>query len=182
MRVHHNTVKKATAHGLVFAIDNDEAFVFRAADDGKPGATALAAAKDPKEALELALAKLNGGSKSKRKRTAKKRRQVEDEGDDEGEGDEGKTIVKRKYRSQYRPFKMTCGDSIADRVREEFMTKQDPDTKKPKLDWPKFKAFAKANGCWIPDYDKVNHGIARMSVVNRLRKKIKAKVTIIWNV
>lgn len=191
MRVHHNTLKKATALGLVFAFHNGEAYVFRATDD-QPQAKALSVAKDPKDALDLALLELNGAAKPKRKRVAKPKDEDDDSDPsddelDEGEGDEseegeeeGKTIVKAKYRKKYKSFKMTCGDSLAKRVREEFMTKKDPDTKRMKLDWTRFVQFAKQNGCWHPDYAKVNHGIARMSVINRLRRKIKAKETVIW--
>ena len=96
--------------------------------------------------------------------------------------DEGKSVVKRKYKTAYKPNKNTCGDAVTKQVRTEFMTKKDPDTKKLLLDWSKFVRFAKNNDCWTDTYGQLNHGLARMSVVNRLRARINKKLEIKWAV
>lgn len=96
--------------------------------------------------------------------------------------DEGASVVKRKYKNAYRPHKMTCGDALSQQIRKEFMTVKDPDTKKLKIDWKRFTAFAQANGCWSEDYRKLNKGMRRMNVVNRLRARIARKEEVKWAV
>ncbi len=98
------------------------------------------------------------------------------------DGDEdGASVVKAKYKKAYRPHRMTCGDALSQQIRKEFMTIKDPDTKKLKLDWKRFAAFAKANGCWSEDYLKLNKGMRRMNIVNRLRAKINDDHKVIWS-
>ncbi len=48
-------------------------------------------------------------------------------------------------------------------------------------DRAKLKHFAQANGCWTEAYDKLpNPGLVRMSVVNRLRAKVKHGHKVVW--
>ena len=195
MRVHHNTTKRAVRAGIELVIDGD---MVNAIHNGRT----LARHADPKEALETALRELNGGTAPKRvRKPSKARKSVDaDEGDEDGEfdgeeagdeegeegdesdADQGKSIVKQKYRKKYQPHKHTCGDSLTQQIRKEFMTKIDPDTKKAKFDFARFVRFAKANGVWVPAYGSLNHGMARMNVANRLRAKIRKKAEIDWNV
>ncbi len=184
MKIHHATAKKAKANGLVIAgpWENGDFQVSSLA-----GGNVLATAKDPKDALDLALleikpvklrpSKAKSAAKPKRR---KARKQADDDDGEEGDEPEVKSVVKPKYKTKYRPHKMTCGDALAQQVRAEFMSKDDPDTGKKRLDWPRFKAFARNNGCWSDSYAGINHGLARMSVVNRLRKLIRNKVAIKW--
>lgn len=205
-KIHHNTAKKAQAHGIALGVVNTNGFEQCAAVHVNTGRR-LAVATDPKDALDLAIAALKDEQpKAPRKaRAAKPRRVVEGAGDegagDEGDGDaedaeglsdeelglddedaedDSHSVVKPKYRTKYRPHKMTNGDDLAQLIRKQFMTRKDPDTNKLLLDWPKFRAFAAANGCWQANYGRVNHGLARMSVVNRLRAKVRKGHKIVW--
>jgi hypothetical protein len=199
MKIHHQTTKRAVRAGIELVIDGD---MVNAVHNGRT----LARSEDPKAALETALRELNGGAAPKRARKAKapkSRPSHEDDAGDEGEFDddaegdedgedegeaegdekgEGKSVVKRKYRTKYRPYKHTCGDSLTQQIAKEFMTKADPDSKKPKFDWARFVRFAKENDCWVGAYAQLNHGLARMNVANRLRAKIRKEVEINWNV
>jgi hypothetical protein len=197
MKVHHNTLKRAIRAGIELVVDGD--MVNAVTHEGK----VLARHADPKEALETALRELNGGAAPKRVRKSKapKPSHEDDAGDedegsedelsdeelglDEGEGDEEKeshSVVKPKYRKKYRPHRHTCGDGLTRQIAEAFMTKLDPDSKKPKIDWPRFVKFAKANDCWVGAYASLNHGMARMNVANRLRARVKKGEEIIWNI
>lgn len=198
MKIHHNTLKKAKAHGI--SLEEDEAgYAARSADPSRTGLQmgyTMARAKDPKDALDLALRELAADAKAKvvklKPKKAKTRRSsdvepddadnFDDEGEDEEEGDEGKSVIKRKYKMKYRPHKMTCGDGLAKQIRSEFMTLKDPDTRKPRLDWKRFTAFAKLNGCWSDGYSKLNAGMKRMNIVNRLRARAEAGDEIKWSV
>jgi hypothetical protein len=189
--IHHNTIKKATKLGLTFAPQGIGDGNFSVLKDGKVLTTAV----DPKDALDLAilaLQQLDGARnkspkpKAKRKAPAKKKtkpaRDDEDIGDD-GDPEEGNdtSVVKRKYRMKYKPHKMTCGDDITREVREHYMTKVDPDTKKKRYNWDKFIEFAKRNDCWDHAYLKLNKGMRRMNIVNRLRAKVvRDKYEIVW--
>lgn len=195
MRIHHATTKKAVRAGIeLVEVDG----LINANYQGRT----LARSEDPKDALETALRELNGGAAPKRTRKpskAKARKSVDaDEGDEDGEfdgeeagdeegdesdADQGKSVVKSKYRKKYQPHKATCGDSLTKQIAREFHTKVDPDSKKPVFNWARFVRFAKANDVWVPAYNSLkNHGLARMSVANRLRAKIRKKVEIDWNV
>lgn len=193
MKIHHNTTKRAVRAGIELVIDGDMVNAIR-------NGVTLARHTDPKEALETALRELNGGTAPKRiRKPAKARKSVDaDEGDEDGEfdgeeagdeegdesdADQGKSVVKSKYRKKYQPHKATCGDSLTKQIAREFHTKVDPDSKKPVFNWARFVRFAKANDVWVPAYNSLkNHGLARMSVANRLRAKIRKKVEIDWNV
>lgn len=190
MKIHHNTLKRAAAHGLTFSDDN--------ATEGKPFAvfkdgTKLAEAATAKDALDLAVlelapAKPTKAKASKPKKPAKRKTKKsaeyedgDDEQDPDGE-DEGsnKSVIKAKYKTKYRSHKMTCGDTLAKQVREAFMTQKDPDTGKPRLDFARFVKFAQANDVWVEGYrslknrhGKRNNGMIRMNVINRLRAKLR---------
>src|SRR4249919_1185515 len=146
MKIHHNTVKRAARAGIQLVVTDDMVEAVHA-ERG-----VLARCADPKDALDLALRELNGGSAPKRTRKAKSPKKVREDSDDgdDGEGDEGEdelsdeelgldgeegedeketaSVVKPKYRQKYRPHKHTCGDSLTQQIRREFMTKIDPDS------------------------------------------------------
>jgi len=42
-----------------------------------------------------------------------------------------------------------------------------------RIDLTKLRRFALANDCWNPEYMKLNPGMQRMNVVNRLRAKVR---------
>lgn len=88
------------------------------------------------------------------------------------EGEDGRSVVKKKYKVRYKPTKNSCGDTIANDVRA-YVQYKDETTKKMVTDVDKLVKFAKANGCWDPNYQGLNNGMVRMNVINRLRGKIR---------
>lgn len=97
------------------------------------------------------------------------------------DGDEdGASVVKRVYKTRYKPHKAKCGDEISKLISAHVMSK-DPETKKMVMDQPKLARFAKANGCWDPNYLKLNGGMQRMNIANRIRGKVRRdKHEIVW--
>lgn len=180
--IHHNTLKRAAAHGLTVQVgEGTDANRFVALKDG-----AIVAVHDTaKDALEAAI---KGGfgvktqtapkspAKPKKARKAIPRRDEDDEDDDEEAGDEddgeGKSVVKRKYKKKYRPFKQRCGDDLS-RELSEFLSVEDEETGEKRVGLQELRVFAKANGVWQPAYSQMNVGMARMNVANRLRGKIR---------
>lgn len=111
---------------------------------------------------------------------------------DDGEADdgevsdaaaEGRSVVKRKYKTQYKPFRMTCGDDLSSLVSAHIKIPAKVDGKSVKrIDEDKLYRFAVANGVWNPIYGALNVGMRRMNIANRLRKLIKddPDFTIAW--
>lgn len=96
------------------------------------------------------------------------------------DAEDGKSVVKKKYKVRYKPTKNSCGDTIANDVRA-YVQYKDETTKKMVTDVDKLVKFAKANGCWDPNYQGLNNGMVRMNVINRLRGKIRRdKHEIVW--
>lgn len=101
------------------------------------------------------------------------------EGDDEEEADEGKSVVKKRYKSAYRPFRSTCGDELAQLVTKHLQVKTEDGVR---MDRAKLVRFAKANGVWEDGYKHLNNGLARMAVLNRIRAKVRREsYEIAWN-
>lgn len=99
-----------------------------------------------------------------------------DEQNDE-EPSEGRSVVKRTYKTRYKPFKSTCGDELAALVRRHLEVKTEDGLR---IDPVKLRTFAAANDCWQDRYDSLNVGMRRMNVVNRLRAKVKKGHDIVW--
>lgn len=207
MKIHHNTIKKAKAHGIVLTVEDNEVI---ASKDG----VRLASHMSGTVALQTAIDKLSKSGdlplapkSAKAPKAAKSKKQSaaevaardagwtgkggnfsnvdEDNASDaknwaalcaeqeiEVEGnDEGKSIVKRKYRAMYRPHHNTNGDELAQLMREHLEYVDESD--EIKIDAALLKRFAQANECWMPEYSKLNVGQQRMNVGNRLRAKVR---------
>lgn len=117
---------------------------------------------------------------------------TDDEQDEDSDADQSKSIVKAKYKAKYKPTKDKCGDSLSFEINE-FVTVEDEETGEKKVSKKLLRAFAEANGCWVPSYGSLvsrtggwNAGMARMNVANRLRAKIRqaakaeTKFEIVW--
>lgn len=106
----------------------------------------------------------------------------DEEGDDEegkeSETGEGKSVVKKKYKTEYKPHKMTCGDDFAARVTSYITVPHKG--KKTRIDAQKLRALAEANDCWDDRYAGLNPGMQRMNVGNRLRNRFNKKQEIRW--
>lgn len=92
----------------------------------------------------------------------------------EGEENNGRSVVKKKYKRAYKPFKGKCGDTLADKITAHVMFKPEGESKF-RTDADKLVRFAKANGVWDPEYKGRNNGLVRMSVRNRLQGKLNRK-------
>lgn len=104
----------------------------------------------------------------------------EGEGSEDEETSEGKSVVKRKYKRAYRPFKQTCGDDISKLISKHLLVKDD-ETGEMKIDEKKLVRFAKLNDAWVDSYKDLNVGMRRMNVANRIRAKVKRDdYKIVW--
>lgn len=100
--------------------------------------------------------------------------------DDEDEEDNGKSMVKKRYKRAYRPHKMTCGDEISSLLTAHVRVKTEDGWR---VDRKKLVRFAKANGVWDERYDLLNIGSIRMNIGNRIRGLINKNpdYQIVWN-
>lgn len=188
MKIHHNTAKKAKKAGIELVVYEN---TIDAIKDGK----VLASGMFGNKVLEEAIAKLEAKApKAPKAPKAKKARKPRDEDgdeegsedeaeevteDEEGEGEEGgKSVVKKVYKTRYKPFKMTCGDDLSQLISKHVKVKNEDG--KLRIDAKVLKAFARANGVWDPNYENLNIGMRRMNIANRLRAKVKAGHEVVW--
>jgi hypothetical protein len=196
IRIHHNTTRRAAKLGLEFVVEGDAVqLVFT--KSGKVVATG----KNPKQMLDTLVAEYDAKSHNEDESDENVgEEEGEDESQDEAEGDvdeeatdevadedEGRSIVKKKYRQAYRPFRGSCGDemtrqmALAVKVEMTVTTKSGKTRKVTRTDPMKLKCLAEANGCWRDEYEDLNLGQISMNVANRLRKLVKAGVAIKWS-
>src|SRR5215470_6226648 len=196
-KIHHNTAKKAKAHGITLEVVDGEIV---ASWNGKRLASGLSGSVVLDKAIELANGQLPGPALLDETlnapfRKSKPKTKVEDddeedeeegadeeaddvEDDEEAEAEEGKSVVKRKYKTRYRPFKMTCGDDLARLVSEHIQVEGEDG--ELRVDHKKLYRFAVANACWVSSYKDLNIGMQRMNVVNRLRARVRHGHEIKW--
>lgn len=80
-----------------------------------------------------------------------------------------KSVVKSKYRDKYKNNgDFSCGDEIADELKAFVHVLKGT---RYVVDVVKLKEVAAANGVWEERYEKLNVGLRRMSIGNRLRTK-----------
>lgn len=183
MRIHHNTLKKALKFGIRLVAGDKAVTAFE-------GDVALATASDPKDALDLAIEALKDEDGADEAVEIEAADDELDPSDDElqpADEDGGASVVKSKYQERYRPNKGHCGDDLAVKLRDTFLTKENPDTGRRCLDFNAFVAFAKANEVWVESYRQLkdrhgnrNDGLIRMNVANRLRAKLRKGAKVKW--
>ena len=157
---------------------------------GKGGKKPLAQSMDLEEAFADAADAFAPTVKAKPAKPAKRTRD-EDEDEDEGEGDEGdegdededngeggRSVVRRKYRTAYKPHQNTCGDELTSALREYIETDNEDGTRG--IDLGRLRRLAEANNVWKPEYSRLNPGMQRMNVGNRLRGLVRKGTEIIW--
>lgn len=93
------------------------------------------------------------------------------------EPSEGRSVVKKSYKTRYKPFRSTCGDDLAAAVRRHLEVKTEDGLR---IDPVKLRDFALANECWVETYEQLNVGMRRMNVVNRLRAKVRKGHEVLW--
>lgn len=187
MKVHHNTIKRAKKFGIELRVVENEIEAYR-------NGVMLASGMSGTVVLDKAIAKLDAQApkpvKAKAARKPRRKADEADEGEDEGEveadedggeGDEdaGKSIVKRKYKQAYRPFKHTCGDDLSQLITKHLKVVDD-ETGEERIDEDRLARFAKANDVWVSDYRNLNVGMRRMNIANRLRAKVRKGHKIVW--
>lgn len=185
MKIHHNTLKKAKTHKIDLRVEDGEIVAYR-------GERRLASGMAGNVVLEVAIKLLAGDdAQDKPAKTTRKLRKARDEdegaedeveeGLDDAEGEDGgeeRSIVKRKYRQQYKPFKHTNGDDLAMQLKK-YLTIEAEDGS-DMIDIVLLKRFAQANECWDAKYGSLNPGQQRMNVGNRLRSKVRKGHDIRW--
>lgn len=189
MKLHHATLAKAKKFGIALTIEENEVVATK-------GGVRLAAGLQGNKVLEDAITKATGkpakgGTPAARvvpgavrKPRAKKVVEQDEEGADEAleieveEETGGKSVVKAKYKAQYKPTKNRCGDELSHRMNEHCSREADDGEMKINLD--ALRKFAKANGCWVEGYASFksrtggwNGGFAMMNTNNRLRAKLR---------
>ena len=100
---------------------------------------------------------------------------------DEPQEDEEKptrSVVKPKYRKLYKqkPIKNTCSDDLVVQLREYLETEildDQGEFVRYGIDTEKLRRFAIYNGLWDEKYSRLNPGMQRMNVGNRLRAKLR---------
>lgn len=178
--IHHAITKSAAKHGMTIEPRDDSFVVIRDGAEIAIGSSAKQALADalavvaPKPAKK---AKSVKPAKAKKANTKGNGHDVDTDDDDEY-GERSNSVVKSKYREKYQPHKFTCGDTLALRLRKEFMRKNEDG--KLRLDWPSFTKFAKANQVWVGEYMQLNPGMRRMNIINRLRARVRQGEKIVW--
>lgn len=179
--LHHATVKKAAKLGLEFVVGKDGEKINLVASNGK----VVMVGTNAKDMLDAFVAKYDEKSHS------------EDDSDDVEDQDEAgdeelelvlesRSIVKKKYKTQYKPFHATCGDSMSRQITQcvkhqvTIVTKSGKSKKVFRTDPAKLKRLAKLNGCWRDEYAMLNVGQQAMNVGNRMRKLERGGVELKW--
>lgn len=184
--IHHAVAKKAVRHGIVLTVQGDIIVATSGDSVISSGVNATLVLNEAIAALGAADAPLNTrSSKSKparKQHISKVKADEENAGEaDEEDAGEGKSVIKRKYKQAYRPFKMTCGDDLAALISAHVCTAEKVDGKTVKrINIPKLMRFAKANDCWVSTYRDLNPGMQRMNIANRLRSKVKHGHEVVW--
>ena len=81
-------------------------------------------------------------------------------------------VVPTKYRERYEDG--SCGDDLALKLKKHITT--DDGT----IDLAKLRALAEANDVWEVRYAKLNAGLARMTIGNKLRARARNGSKIAW--
>lgn len=202
IKLHHNTIKKAAAHKIVLTVVEGE--VVASTKDGVKLAQGLMGNKVLDDAIvklgapivkaraeaKAKVAKKPAPKKAKRKYTKEEQEEYDLNGDEDDrhpqdaeiedgdEPEEGRSMIKDKYKKVYKPFKMTNGDDLNQLLAQHLKYKDDDG--KLRVNKAKLVAFAKANDCWVDDYKHLNVGQQRLNVGNRLRAKIKKNYKVVW--
>ena len=82
------------------------------------------------------------------------------------------SVVPAKYRERYEDG--SCGDTLAVQLKKHVTTADGA------TDVARLRALAKRNGVWSGSYAKLNSGLARMTVGNKLRKLARDGSKIVW--
>jgi len=86
------------------------------------------------------------------------------------------SIIKTKYKQQYKANGGNCGDTVAEELAEYVTVVEN---KRPRLDLDRLRQVAKDNGLWKDSYSALNPGQMRMTVGNRLRVKYQSGAQIV---
>lgn len=159
MAIHAATVKKAATHGL-------EIVEASGRYEARRGTQIVAYNGSAKGALKHALTIIEGD----RIRTLSDNQEpvliVEGRASRIIKG----SIIKSKYREQYKKHDFSCGDDIADEIRAYIAVVKGG---KMRVDLARLKEVAVKNNVWKESYGLLNAGQQRMTIGNRMRAKFK---------
>ena len=82
------------------------------------------------------------------------------------------SVVPAKYRKRYEDG--SCGDTLAVRLKKHFTAANGT------TDLTRLRALAQRNEVWSGSYAKLNAGMIRMTIGNRLRKLMRDGSKIAW--
>ena|SRR5215475_4421492 len=83
-----------------------------------------------------------------------------------------RSVVPTKYGDRYKDG--SCGDALAARLKNQVTTVDDT------TDTAKLVKLAKANGVWEDGYSKLNAGLIRITIGNKVRKLAREGRNIAW--
>jgi hypothetical protein len=84
------------------------------------------------------------------------------------------SVVPADFRASYAEHGGSCGDDLAQRLKKH-LTATDGTT-----DLDKLRALAELNGLWRSDYGRLNPGLQRLNVGNRLRALVRQGTKVKW--
>lgn len=171
-KIHHATAKKAAANDIELIIDGDTIIAKDA--DGN----VLCRGDVAKDVLDQAIQNAEAGEYEEPEDDVDPSADGELSEEDDSDADQSRSVVKAKYKAQYRPFKHRCGDDLSERINSHVV--RENDAGEMRVNRKALERFARANGCWSPVYAGLrdrfgnwNAGMARMNIANRLRAKLR---------
>lgn len=194
VKLHHATKARAEKLGFAIALEDGDEVVVRVGTEifGRHSSGSIAL-KQAEEMVVEEIEEMDDGmsrdeniiSQIEAIKVEQEEAAAEAEGQDEdeegSEEGEGRSVVKRKYKKAYRPFKQTCGDDLAHLVQQHVMVPVKVDGKSVRrVDVVRLRKFAKANDCWDERYASLNVGMQRMNIGNRLRHKVAGGYEVKW--
>ena len=179
-KIHHATIARCTALGLVLTLD-DATEVARCEYDGDNYSIPFAEVKE----FAASVAVLEAGD-DKEPEYDISQWLVDEEGNDADgdsgeEAEEGGSVVKEAYKAKYRAFGGSCGDAMADAMKVATTTSLTLESGKVKtaVSLSALMVVADDNGVDMGPYAGRNNGLQRMTLGNILRAKIKHGVDVV---
>ena len=152
--IHHATIKRAARQGLTID-DTDGTFVLIRMADGFRS--------DEYESTAEALEEFERGET-----------EFHDPSEDDDEDKISGSVVKESYHREYskNPHGPGCGDDLDISLRNAVMVLWDGN-KEPHVDLVRLKLVGETNGLWRSEWERLNPGMQRMNLSNRLRAYLR---------
>lgn len=155
--IHHATIKRAARQGMTIAYDAEQdGFVLTRNEDGFV-TQAYDTTAEALEEFERGEAEFTDPN----------------EGQEDGEKVSG-SVVRENYHKRYskNPHGPGCGDGLDVALRNAVMFTPEG-SKEPRTDLAELRSIGLQNGLWIGEWEKLNPGMQRMNLSNRLRAYLR---------